>query len=100
MTYGKKLNLCLSFMARGSLNLLPEGSRSIREFPGWAGSAMILEALFRARESWRSSREGRLHPITLSAERMTRCSLALSFTVEYGNQMMIEVVRMDSMMAV
>lgn len=43
---------------------------------------------------------GRTHPITLSAERITRCNEALSLAVGAENQIMMERVRMDSMMDV
>src|SRR4029434_9949115 len=39
-------------------------------------------------------------PMTFSADRMIRCSLPLSFAVEAANQMVIDEVRIDSMMAV
>ena len=53
-----------------------------------------------ALEAWRSRSAGRQQPITLSAERLIRCSLPLSLVVAAANQMVIEEVRMDLMMAV
>ena len=97
---GKKLSLWRAVVAFSNRILLPEGSRVRRPWPGWEGSAMIFLALLSALESCRDLREGRGRPITLSAERITRCSLTRSFAAAAGNQVMMEWVRMDSMMAV
>ncbi|KAK7919112.1 hypothetical protein WMY93_010396 [Mugilogobius chulae] len=51
-------------------------------------------------ETYRSWRDGRLQPITFSAERTMRCSLCLSLTVAPAYHTVMEEVRMDSMMAV
>uniref|UniRef100_A0A0E9X861 Uncharacterized protein n=1 Tax=Anguilla anguilla TaxID=7936 RepID=A0A0E9X861_ANGAN len=81
-------------------SLLPEGSVCKSLCPGWEGSATIFPARLRALEVCRSWRDGRLQPITLSAARMIRCSLPLSLAVAAAYQMVMEEVRMDSMMAV
>ena len=80
-------------------SLLPEGSgwNSVR--PGWEESDTISLACLRVLEVCRSSRVGRLQPITFSAVQMIRCSLLLSLAVA-AYQMVMEQVRMDSMMAV
>ena len=54
----------------------------------------------RALELCRSWRDGRLQPITFSAERMIRCSLLLSLAVEAVYQTVMDEVRIDSMIAV
>ena len=61
---------------------------------------MILHALLLVLEWNRSRRDGRSQPMTFSADRMIRYSLPLSFAVEAANQMVIDEVRTDSMMAV
>ena len=57
---------------------------------------MIFFVLLRALVSCRDLREGKGTPITLSADRITRCSLALSLATAAGNQVMMEWVRVDS----
>ena len=61
---------------------------------------MIIFALLKDLVSCSDLREGKGMSITLSTERITRCSLALSLATAAGNQVMMEWVRMDSMMAV
>ena len=100
MAVGKKLCECLVFRVFSDRNLLPEGSGAKRPWPGCAGSAIIFLALPRALLLNRAPRGGKGHPITLSAERITRCSLALSLATAAGNQVMMAEVTMDSMMAV
>ena len=78
MAVGKKLCECLVFRVFSDRNLLPEGSGAKRPWPGCAGSAIIFLAFPRALLLNRAPRGGKGHPITLSAERITRCSLALS----------------------
>ena len=95
---GKKLCECLVFRVFSDRNLLPEGSGAKRPWPGCAGSAIIFLALPRALLLNRAPRGGKGHPITLSAERITRCSLALSLAAAAGNQVMMAEVTMDSMM--
>ena len=51
---------------------------------------MIFLALLSALESCRDLREGKGRPITLSAERITRCNLMRSFASAAGNQVMME----------
>ena len=51
-------------------------------------------------ELCRSWGNGRLQPITFSAARMICCSMLLSLAVAAAYQMVMEEVRMDSMMAV
>lgn len=60
---------------------------------------MMRLALFSALEMYRDSREGKEHPITLSAERTTRCSFRRSLAAVAGNQVMMEWVSVDSLMA-
>lgn len=62
---------------------------------GWEGWIARLRVL----EACRSWSDGRLQPITLSAEQMICCSLPLSLAVEEAYQMVTEKVRMESMMA-
>ena len=81
-------------------SLLPEGGGWNRVCPGWEGSATIFLARLRVLEVCRSSRVGRLQPITFSAVRMIRCSPLLSLAVAAAYQMVMEEERMDSMMAV
>ena len=57
---------------------------------------MIFLALFKALLLNRASRGGRGQPITLSADRMTRCSLALSLAAAPGNQTVMARAMMDS----
>ncbi|KAK3540768.1 hypothetical protein QTP86_001596 [Hemibagrus guttatus] len=64
------------------------------------GSAAILATRLRDLGTYSSWRDGRLQPITFSAEWMTCCSLALSLAVAAANQTVMEDVRIDSMMAV
>ena len=59
---------------------------------------MILHALLLVLEWNRSRRDSRSQPMTSLADRMIRCSLPLA--VKAANQMVIDEVRMDSMMAV
>ena len=99
MAVGKKLFRCRAVSAFRDRNLLPEGSISRRRWPGCVGSAMILLALLTVLLVNRVSREGKGQPITLSAERISRCSLTLSLAAAAGNQMMMPKVMMDSMMA-
>ena len=73
-------------------SLLPEGWN--RDCPGWEELATIFARL-RVLEVCRSSRVGRLQPITFSAVRMICCSLLLSLAAVY--QMVMEEVGMDSM---
>ena len=56
----------------------------------------VFLALPRALLLNRAQRGGKGHPITLSAERITRCSLALSLAAAAGNQVMMAEVTMDS----
>ena len=100
MAVGKKLCKCLDLRVLIDRNLLPEGSGAKRPWPGCAGSAMIFLALPRALLLNRAPRGGKGQPITFSAERITRCSLALSLAAAAGNQVMMAEVMMDSMMAV
>src|SRR4029434_9324174 len=81
-------------------SLLPEGSVTRSLCPGWEGSAIIFPARLRVLDAYRSWKDGRLHPITFSAERITRCSLLLSLAVAAAYQTVMEEVRMDSMMQV
>ena len=60
---------------------------------------MILPARFLALAVYSSSMEGRLQPITFSADRTIR-SLQVSCLVAEPNQTMMEKVRTDSTMAV
>ena len=94
---GKKLFLCRFFSVFIDRSLLPEGSGTKRPWPGCKGSARIFLALLRVLLLKRVSRGGKGQPITLSAERMTRCNLALSLAVAAGNQMVMARVMMDSM---
>lgn len=82
---GKKL-----FMWREVLSLLPEGRVWKSWHPGWEGSATVLPARARILEVYRSWREGRLPPMTLSAKRMIRCSLSLSLAVATVYQTVME----------
>lgn len=95
---GKKLFLWREVLVLMDRSLLPEGSDSKSFCPGWEGSAIIFPARLRVLEANRSWRDGRLQPITFSADRMTRCSLPLSLAVAAAYQMVMEEVRMDSMM--
>ena len=97
---GKKLLLWCKVLVLMDRSLLPEGSSWNREWPGWEGSATIFLARLWVLEVCRSLRVGRLQPITFSAVRMIRCSLLLSLAVAAAYQMVMEEVRMDSMMAV
>src|SRR4029434_8468958 len=53
-------------------SLLLEGSGTRSLCPGWEGSAIIFPARLRVLDASRSWRDGKLQPITFSAERMTR----------------------------
>ncbi len=61
---------------------------------GWRGRPKVV---LEAHRSWR---DGRLQPITFSVERIICCSLPLSLGVAAVYQMVMEEVRIDSMMAV
>ena len=74
MAVGKKLFTCRAVSAFRERNLLPEGSMAKRRWPGCVGSAMIFLALPTVLLVNRASREGKGQPITLSAERISRCS--------------------------
>src|SRR4029434_3328005 len=93
---GKKLLRWREVLVLIDRSLLPEGSGTRSLCPGWEGSAIIFPARLRVLDAYKSWREGKLQPITFSAERMTRCSLLLSLAVAAAYQM----VRMDSMMEV
>src|SRR4029434_10201237 len=95
---GKKLVLWREVLVLMDRILLPEGRTSKSLLPGWEGSATILPARLRVLEANRSCRDGKLQPITFSAERMIRCSLPLSLAVAAAYQMVMQKVRMDSMM--
>ncbi len=60
---------------------------------------MILPVLFLTLDKYSSWRLGRLVPMIRSAVRTTLCSLLWSDWVAELNQTIIEVQRMDSMMA-
>ena len=81
-------------------SLLPEGSGWNSVCKGYEESATIFIARLRDLEVCRSSRDGKLQLITFSAVRMIRCSLLLSLAVAAVYQMVMEEVKMDSMMAV
>jgi len=96
----KKLFLWCEVLVLLDRNLLPEGRDSKRLCPGWEGSTTILPARLRVLETCKSWRDGRLQTITFSAEPMTCYSLPLSLAVAAVYQMVMEEVKMDSMMAV
>ncbi|CAB1416028.1 unnamed protein product [Pleuronectes platessa] len=62
--------------------------------------SLLPEFVTRGPRGNRSCRDGRLQPITFSAEQMIRCSLLLSLAVAAANQMVMEEERMDSMMQI
>src|SRR4029434_3728127 len=97
---GKKLPWWREVLVLMDCSLLPEGSVTRSLCPGWEGSAIIFPARLRVVDAYRSWRDGRLQPITFSAERMIRCSLPLSLAVAAAYQTVMEEVRMDSMMEV
>ncbi|KAK3551317.1 hypothetical protein QTP70_014892, partial [Hemibagrus guttatus] len=78
----------------------PGCSSSAQVIWGMRGVSCNLGCKSRDLEMYSSWRDGRLQPITFSAEWMTRCSLALSLAVAAANQTVMEDVRIDSMMAV
>ena len=97
---GKKLFIWRKILVLMDRSLLPEVSGWNIMCPGWEGSATIFLARFRVLEVCRSLRDGRLQTITFSAARIISCSLLLSLAVAAAYQMLMEEVRMDSMMAV
>ncbi len=70
---GKKLFLWREVLVLMDSSLLPEGSDSNSLCP-------IFPARFKVLEAYRSWRDGRLQPITFSAERTVSCSLSLRWT--------------------
>lgn len=68
---GKKLFLWSVLPVLIALSLLPDGSFFNSSCPGWEGLAMISAARVRVLEACRFLWDGRLQPITFSAERMT-----------------------------
>ena len=73
----KNLFLWREVLVLMDLSPLPEGSDSKSLCPGCEGSATIFPARLSVLEANGSWRDRRLQPITFSAERMIRCSLAL-----------------------
>ena len=88
---GKKLFLWREVLVPMDRNLLPEGVSRVCD----QGGRDQPQSSLHASECWR---DGRLQPVTFSADRMTRCSLPLSLGVAAAYQMVMEEVRMDSMM--
>ncbi len=84
---GKKLFLCCEVLVLMDRSLLPEGSDSNSLCLGWEGSGTIFLARFRVLEVYSSWRDGRLQPVTFSAEWMIHCSLPLSLAVAAAYQM-------------
>src|SRR4029434_1242603 len=97
---GKKLHWWREVLVLMDRSLLPEGSVTRSLCPGWEECAILYAARLRVLDAYKSWRDGKLQPITFSAERMTRCSLLLSLAVAAAYQMVMEEVRMDSMMEV
>ena len=67
--------------------------------PWWKGSATIFPGRLRALGADSSWRDGKLQPITFSTEQIIVCSLHLFLAVAEAYQMVVEEVRIDSMMA-
>lgn len=88
-----KLFLCWVVLVLIYCSPLPEGSFSESLRLKLEGSAVIFPACFRVLESCGSWSNGRLQPITLSAERMMHCGLLLSLAVEPAYQMVMELVK-------
>ena len=77
------------------ISLTPKGSALVQLNP--ARGDRLKQSVSRVGGS---TRVGTLQPITFSAVRMIHCSLLLSLAVAAAYQMVMEEVRMDSMMAV
>lgn len=97
---GKKLFLWCKLLVKIDCSLLLEGSVQKSLCPGWEGSALIFPVCLSVLEVCWSWRDDRLQPITFSAQRMIHCSLPLSLAVATAYQMVMEEVRMDSVMVV
>ncbi len=77
----------------------PDGNSSKRECAGCEGSRVILPALLLIQDEYSSWRLGTVLPIIFSAVWTTHRSLLRSDLVAELNQTVIDVQRMDSMMA-
>ena len=80
------------------MSLLPEGTTSVY-VQGDRGRLKPFVALFRVMGVYRSWREGR-SLINLSTEHMVRCSMLKYFTVAAAYHIVMEMVRMVSIIEV